>query len=435
MHIIDLINKKKHKKELDGGEIRFFIDGVAGGAFQDYQVSALLMAIWCQGMTREETVALTLAMAESGDMIDLGAIPGIKVDKHSTGGVADTTTLIVAPLVAACGGTVAKMSGRGLGHTGGTIDKLESIPGFRVSLTMDEFTDAVRKTGLCVIGQTASLVPADKILYALRDVTGTIDCLPLIASSIMSKKLASGSNAIVLDVKTGSGAFMKNPEDSRALARIMVDIGNDAGRTTRALVTNMDQPLGNAVGNALEVREAIEILSGRPGGDLLAVSLALAGQMLIVSGICADEAEAEQKLKAVLESGKGLDALANMISQQGGNAKVLDNPGLLPQARRKVEVYAPAEGFLHGTDAEGIGRTAQLLGAGRMKKTDIIDPAAGLWMKVRIGQQVGPDTPAAVFHVNNESNLDEAMKLFRQSLVIGSAKQSSPPLVYGKPVC
>lgn len=434
VHIIDLINKKKHKTPLNKDEIRFFVSGVVKDAFQDYQVSSLLMAIWCQGMTREETVELTLAMAESGEMIDLSSIHGIKVDKHSTGGVADTTTLVAAPLVAACGGKVAKLSGRGLGHTGGTLDKLESIPGFSVNLTMDQFISAVEKTGLSVIGQTASLVPADKKLYALRDVTGTIDSLPLIASSIMSKKLASGSNAIVLDVKTGSGAFMKKPEESLELARMMVDIGNDAGRNTRALVTNMDQPLGNAVGNALEVMEAVQVLKNGGKSSLLDVSMALAAQMLIVSEICADEEEALKMLRNVLKSGRALDCFALMVREQNGNPDFINDLDLLPLAQKKIEVFPDKNGFIQTINAESIGRSAQLLGAGRMKKTDKIDPAVGIWMESGIGDKVSEKKPLAVFFVNSQTNLAEAEEIFKKSFTITDRPVQPPPLFYGEPI-
>ncbi|HUX19922.1 MAG TPA: thymidine phosphorylase [Spirochaetia bacterium] len=410
----------------------FFIREYVDGNLPDYQVSALLMAIWFRGMDDQETADLTLSMAASGDQVDLSRIPGIKVDKHSTGGVADTTTLVVAPLVAACGGKVAKMSGRGLGHTGGTLDKLESIPGFSISQSMDTFVKTVTECGLSVIGQTANLVPADKKLYALRDVTGTVDNLSLIASSIMSKKLASGSDAIVLDVKTGSGAFMKNPKDAERLARVMVEIGRAAGRKTLALVTDMNQPLGNAIGNAIEVQEAIEILRGQHPGDLKTVSFALAAQMLIASEICRTEDEAVAKLDQALSGGAGLERLRSMIEAQGGDTRVCDDTLRLPQAREIVEARAPDEGFLVSMDTESIGISALLLGAGRLTKEQQIDPAVGIWLEKRIGDRVGKGEVLARFYVNDRSNLDEALERFIGALQIGREEPKSFPLIYTK---
>lgn len=434
MYILDLIEKKKKHQSLTVEEINFFVNGVVNNSFKDYQVSAFLMAVWFQGMDRQETTALTLAMAHSGDIINLSTTSGIKVDKHSTGGVADTTTLIAGPLTAACGGRVAKMSGRGLGFTGGTLDKLESIPGFNISVSMENFTSYVEKTGLAVIGQTANLVPADKKLYELRDVTATIDSLPLIASSIMSKKLASGSDAIVLDVKTGSGAFMKAEKDAQKLARIMVDIGKDAGKNTRAIVTSMDQPLGNAVGNALEVQEAIEILSGSFTGDLLDVSKALAVQMLITSEICSAESEAEKKIDDALSSGKALESLKQMILNQGGNPDIINNINLLPQAERTITIYPEKNGYLQQIDASLIGKTALLLGAGRLTKDEDVDPAVGIWMKARLGDKVDRGVPIAIFHVNDEKNLQEAMEVFNSSISIGDRFTEKPALIHGTPI-
>ncbi len=432
MHITDIILKKRSGEPLDKEEIEYFINGYAKDEIPDYQISALLMAIWFRGMDKRETTDMTLAMMRSGDQIDLSAIPGIKVDKHSTGGVADTTTLVVAPLVAACGGRVAKMSGRGLGHTGGTLDKLESIPGVSIDQTMERFAEIVSDAGVAVIGQTGNLVPADKKLYALRDVTATIDNISLIAGSIMSKKLASGANAIVLDVKTGSGAFMKEPEDAKALGRAMVDIGTLAGRNTIALVTDMNQPLGNAVGNALEVQEAIEILQGKHEGDLKEVSFSLAANMLIVSEICADEAEARGKLQEALDSGEGLNRLRRMIEAQGGDPSVCGDPEKLPQAARKVTVESEASGYLQAVSTADVGLASMLLGAGREKKTDVIDPAVGLWMKKRLGDRVEAGDPLAVFYVNDEKNLKEAVARFRKALTIGGEKREKTPLIYQK---
>jgi len=355
------------------------------------------------------------------------------VDKHSTGGVADTTTLVVAPLVAACGGRVAKMSGRGLGHTGGTLDKLESIPGFSVNQTMDRFVEIVADCGLAIIGQTANLVPADKKLYSLRDVTETVDNISLIASSIMSKKIASGADAIVLDVKTGSGAFMREPRDASELARTMVDIGQLAGRRTLALVTDMNQPLGNAIGNALEVEEAIEILQGKHrGSDLTTVSFALASQMLQACGICSAEDEALARLDQALASGAALERLARMIEAEGGERRVCDDPTLLPRARRSVEVRAPGGGYIARMDTQAMGISALLLGAGREKKEDRIDPAVGIWLKKRLGDRVERDEPIATFHMNNESSLEEAIRRFSAAVAITAEKPQTLPLIYGK---
>jgi len=430
MQIVDIILKKRGGKALTTDEINFFIEGYVGGEIADYQISALLMALWFKGMDERETKDLTLAMIESGDKIDLSNIPGIKVDKHSTGGVGDTTTLIVAPLVAACGGKVAKMSGRGLGHTGGTLDKLESIPGLSISQTMQSFEEIVSRVGLSVIGQTANLVPADKQLYSLRDVTGTVDNLSLIASSIMSKKIASGSDAIVLDVKTGSGAFMQKTEDSIALAKAMVDIGTLTGRNTMAVVTDMEQPLGNAVGNALEVQEAIEILKGGHKGDLLEVSMVLAAWMLVVSEICTTETEARNKLEEALDSGAALEKLSAMIEAQGGDAGVTEDVLRLPQAAKKISIKSEKSGWISQIHAEEIGISALLLGAGRTKKTDPIDPAVGLWMKKRLADKVAVGDEIAVFYVNSEDRLDEAMKRFLAAIEIDSAPPESRPLIH-----
>lgn len=432
MHIVDIILKKRNGNALSAEEIAFVINGYVAGDLPDYQLAALMMAVWFRGMDPRETKDLTLTMMRSGDQIDLSAIPGIKVDKHSTGGVADTTTLVAAPLVAACGGKVAKMSGRGLGHTGGTLDKLESIPGFSVALPMNAFQDLVARIGLSVIGQTANLVPADKMLYALRDVTGTVDNLSLIASSIMSKKLASGSDAIVLDVKTGSGAFMQTPAESRALAEAMVSIGNMAGRKAVALVTDMNQPLGLAVGNALEVREAVEILQGSGGGDLKEVSLALAEQMLIVSNLVSSEKEARVQLDKALESGAALERFAMMIEAQGGDPKITEDTARLPGASTLLEVKARCSGHLAAINNSEIGMAALLLGAGRQSKTDLIDPAVGIWMEKRLGDAVQAGDVLATFHINDEGNRDEAVERFLQACEIREGKPETPPLIYQK---
>jgi pyrimidine-nucleoside phosphorylase len=430
MRIIDIIHKKRNGGELSREEIEFFVTGYVKGDIPDYQISALLMAVWFRGMGPRETADLTMVMAESGDRIDLSGIPGIKVDKHSTGGVADTTTLVVAPLVAACGGRVAKMSGRGLGHTGGTLDKLESIPGYSVSQSMEDFVQIVNTHGVSVIGQTGNLAPADKKLYALRDVTATVDNLSLIASSIMSKKLAAGSDAIVLDVKTGSGAFMKDLDAAVELAEAMVEIGRNAGRKTTALVTDMNQPLGNAVGNALEVREAVEILQGSHPGDLKEVSLALAAKMLLLSETVSDEEEARRRLEAAIDGGAALEKLAGMIEAQGGDPKITEDTGRLPAASKTVSLEAKRSGRIAAMNTEEIGYAAMLLGAGRAKKEDPIDLAVGIWMSRRIGDEVKEGEELAIFHVNDETNLDEAMGRFEGALRITDEPVQKPPLIY-----
>jgi pyrimidine-nucleoside phosphorylase len=430
MRIVDVIEKKKRGQALTKEEIAFFLNGYIAGDIPDYQATALLMAIWFRGMDERETTDLTMLMADSGDTIDLSAIPGIKVDKHSTGGVADTTTLIVGPLVAACGGKVAKMSGRGLGHTGGTIDKLEAIPGFDVDQPFDRFVRIVSREGVSIIGQTANLVPADRKLYALRDVTATVDNLSLIASSIMSKKLAAGCDAILLDVKAGSGAFMKTPQEAEKLARLMVSIGNRAGKKTKALVTDMNQPLGNAVGNALEVREAIEILQGRGGGDLKTVAVTLASHMLVLATRANDEKEAQDLCEEALENGRALRAFGAMVKAQGGNPEVTEDVGLLPQAAHTVEVTADRSGWVASVNAEAVGTAAMLLGAGRMTLEDRIDPAVGLWMKKRLRDPVDSGEPLAVFHVNDENRLQDALAAFKDAVTVSSDKSPDVELIH-----
>jgi pyrimidine-nucleoside phosphorylase len=430
MHITDIIREKRNGGSLSKQEIDYFIGGYVKDTIPDYQISALMMAIWFQGMDARETTDLTLSMAESGDQIDLSPIPGIKVDKHSTGGVADTTTLVVAPLVAACGGRVAKMSGRGLGHTGGTIDKLESIPGFSVSQSMDRFIEIVSSIGLSVIGQTGDLVPADKKLYALRDVTATVDNLSLIASSIMSKKLAAGSDAIVLDVKCGSGAFMKNVNDAVKLAKIMVEIGTGAGRKTDAVVSDMNQPLGKAIGNSIEVQEAIEVLQGKEQGDLRTVSFTLAAQMLKLAGIVENPAQAMSKLEGVIADGSALRKLADMIEAQSGNPDVVYDTSLLSRAKSVVPVGSEKDGFIASMNAEEIGMAAMLLGAGRAAKEDEIDHAVGIWMKKRLGDPVKKGEPIAEMHINGEKNREEAAQKLSGAVTIGDTQPQPPRLIY-----
>ena len=429
MRMVDLIENKKRGQVLTDEEIDWMISGYVRGEIPDYQMSAMLMAICFQGMTEEETVHLTIAMRDSGDRVDLSAIPGVKVDKHSTGGVGDKTTLIVAPIVAACGGRVAKMSGRGLGHTGGTIDKLESIPGFRTSLDREEFFRVVKTAGLAVIGQTGNMVPADKKLYALRDVTATVDCIPLIASSIMSKKLAAGSDAILLDVKTGSGAFMKTPEQAEKLAELMVKIGNMAGRRTEAVITNMDIPLGHAVGNALEVREAVQVLRGEGPADLTEVCRTLASRMLVLCG-CAEEENAAEKVREAVRSGAALSALASMVKEQGGDPSVIADPEKLTIAPVVHELRAKQTGYLVHMDTEGIGLSSMLLGAGRSRKEDSLDHGAGIILVKKTGEYVEEGEVLARLYTSDESRIPTACERFLESLTCSSEKPEEATLVY-----
>ena len=431
MNMVEMIGKKKLGQTLTDGEIDYFVQGAATGSIPEYQLAAMLMAIRLNGMTDEETTHLTLAMAHSGDVADLSAIPGIKVDKHSTGGVGDTTTLVLAPLVAACGVPVAKMSGRGLGHTGGTLDKMESIPGLTVALTEEDFLRQVQEIGLAVIGQTGSLAPADKTLYALRDVTSTVDSLPLIASSIMSKKLAAGSDAIVLDVKTGSGAIMQTLEGSMQLAEKMVAIGRLAGKPVTAIVTGMEQPLGTHVGNALEVKEAIDVLSGRAGGALLEVALLLGSHMVVLAKCAATPEEAREKLLDALHSGRGLQKLKEMIAAQGGDPQVCDDVTLLPQAQVIRPVLCGCEGYVAEMDTTALGLAAQAMGAGRVQKTDVIDYSVGFVLQIRIGDKVAADTPMMVLYARSEEDADKAEQAIRAAIRFSAEPVEIPPLCYG----
>ncbi|WP_027093711.1 pyrimidine-nucleoside phosphorylase [Cohnella thermotolerans] len=424
MRMVDLIRKKRTGEEMTAEEIRFLVNGVVSGAIPDYQTAAWAMAVCFTGMTAAETANLTLAMAQSGDVVDLSGIRGVKVDKHSTGGVGDKTTLILAPMVAACGVPVAKMSGRGLGHTGGTIDKLEAIAGFRTELSRDAFFAQVNEIGVSVIGQSGNIAPADKKLYALRDVTGTVDSIPLIASSVMSKKIAAGADAIVLDVKFGSGAFMKTAEDAIELAKAMVAIGTEVGRNTVAAITDMDQPLGRLIGNALEVREAIEILRGEGPDDLRELCLELGGHMLLLGGKAADRADARAKLERALASGEALRKLAQLIAAQGGDPAVAERPELLPQAAARVRVAADADGYVHGIDAEAIGVAAMRLGAGRATKDDAIDYAVGIELVAKRGDRVRRGDPLAVLHVRAE---DEAAAAASEQVRSAYALEAEPP--------
>ena len=398
MRVYDLILKKRNGSVLTKAEIDYLIKGYVKGDIPDYQMSALLMAIFFKGMSEEETLDLTGAMVNSGETIDLTAIPGVKVDKHSTGGVGDTTTIVLAPLVAAAGAPVAKLSGRGLGHTGGTLDKLESIPGFKTEMSVAELVKAVKQIGVAVAGQTGNLVPADKLLYALRDVTATVDSMPLIAGSIMSKKLAAGADALVLDVKSGDGAFLKDSKEAFELARMMVSIGNGAGRKTIAVVTNMDQPLGFAVGNALEVKEAIQTLKGEGPPDLEELCLVLGGWMLALAGKCAEPEQGLELLKKAIRSGAALQKFKELVRNQHGNEKVADDLSLLPEAENQIAVKADIQGYVQSLEAEAIGLAAMNLGAGREKKDSVIDPAVGIVINKKIGDAVRVgDTLALLF--------------------------------------
>ena len=419
MRMYDIILKKRANLPLSDKEIRFVIDGYVNGEIPDYQVSALLMTIVFNGMNARELGTLTLAMAQSGNMVDLSNIDGITVDKHSTGGVGDKTTLIIAPLVAACGGKVAKMSGRGLGHTGGTIDKMESIPNLKVSLEQDAFINQVNKIGLAVIGQSEGLAPADKKLYALRDVTGTVDSIPLIASSVMSKKLASGAQAILLDVKVGSGAFMKNIEDARELAKAMVDIGKENGRSVKAILTDMDRPLGHAIGNALEIREVIDTLKGHGPEDLTHECIIMAAHMLVLSHIC-DYETALSRVQEALDSGAALERLRMMIDAQDGDSRVIDDESLLAIGKFTYDVTAPQDGYITHMNTEQCGIASVMLGAGRTVKDGPIDYSAGIVMHKKTGDAVSMGERIATLYASDESLFTNAAQTYLEAITIGN---------------
>lgn len=416
MRMYDIIKKKRDNEELTKEEINFFVTGFTNGSIPDYQASALCMAIYFNGMTIEETTALTLAVRDSGDKLNFSNINGLRVDKHSTGGVGDKTSLIVAPLVASCGIKIAKMSGRGLGHTGGTIDKLESIPGFKTDLSTEEFEKIVNETGIAIVGQSAELAPADKKLYALRDVTATVDSMPLIASSIMGKKLAADDDCIVLDVKTGSGSFMKTIEQSKELARIMVDIGKNAGKRTLALITDMDIPLGNAIGNALEVKEAIEVLNGRGPADLTEVCLCLATNMLYLAEK-GNMQECEQMAKQAITSGRALATFVEMVKAQGGNYEYILNPNLFKTADYSYDVKAPKSGYIYSVDTEGYGIASLILGAGRNVKEDLIDFSAGIILRAKTGDFVNEGDVIATLYSEKNSFEASAKKLLESTKI------------------
>lgn len=428
MRMVDIIEKKRDGQELTTAEINFFIEGYTKGEIPDYQASALAMAIYFQDMNDRERADLTRAMVESGDTIDLSAIDGVKVDKHSTGGVGDTTTLVLAPLVASLDVPVAKMSGRGLGHTGGTIDKLESIAGFHVELTREQFIDLVNRDKVAVIGQSGNLTPADKKLYALRDVTGTVNSIPLIASSIMSKKIAAGANAIVLDVKTGDGAFMKTQEDAEKLAHAMVRIGNHVGRKTIAIISDMSQPLGFAIGNALEVKEAIETLQGKGPKDLTELVLTLGSQMVILAGKAKTSEEAKEMLLDAIHSGKALAKFKEFLANQGGDASIVDDLTKLPQAKYKIELPAKQSGYISRMVADEIGVASMILGAGRATKEDVIDLAVGLVLHKKVGDKVEEGESILTIYSNRENVEDVKQKLYDNIFIADTA--TAPTLIH-----
>ena len=428
MRMYDIIRKKRDGGVLSDTEIQWFLRGYVSGDIPDYQAAALCMAIYFQGMNLDETTALTFAIRDSGERLDFSGIEGLRVDKHSTGGVGDKTSLVVAPIVASLGVKVAKMSGRGLGHTGGTVDKLEAIPGFRTDIPVEKFKAIVNEVGIAIVGQSASLAPADKLLYALRDVTATVDSLPLIVSSIMGKKLAADDDCIVLDVKTGSGAFMKTPEASRELAEWMVNIGKRAGKRMRALITDMDRPLGYAIGNTLEVVEAIETLQGKGPNDLTALCVALAAHMLTIADKGSYE-ECERNVRRVLENGEALQTLANMVQAQGGDREWILHPESFPKAKYSKTVTAPKDGYILRVDTEGYGIAGLLLGAGRNTKDDAIDFAAGIRLCAKTGDRVKSGDPIAVLYAESEERFAAAEKRLLESTQIGKTAPSKTPLI------
>ncbi|MDO4436384.1 MAG: thymidine phosphorylase [Coriobacteriaceae bacterium] len=432
MRMYDIIEKKRDGRELTDAEIGFFVDGYTAGRIPDYQASALLMAIYLQGMTPEETRLLTMHMMNSGDVVDLSDIPGATVDKHSTGGVGDKTSLAVVPMLAAMDPShtfVAKMTGRGLGHTGGTVDKLESIPGFNTALSQDAFIDCVREHGAAIIGQTGNLVPADKLIYALRDVTATVSSIPLIASSIMSKKLAAGSSCILLDVKVGSGAFMKTVPEAVELAQAMVAIGEGMGRRVKALVTNMDRPLGHAIGNALEVAEVIDALHGRGPADLQHEVILIASDLLELTGRFTHE-EAKARAERVIADGSAFNAFKEIVAAQGGDTRVLDDPTLLPGAALSRTLTAPQDGFVAHIDTEAVGIASAELGAGRLTKEDDIDHGAGITLLKNYGDEVIAGEPVAILYANDPEKLAIGTKRLTSAYTYSSERPAAEPLLY-----
>ena len=429
MRMYDIITKKRDMEPLTPEEIEFFINGYTKGEIPDYQASALAMAIYLNGMNEDETKHLTLCMAHSGDVLDLSSIKGIKVDKHSTGGVGDKTSLVLGPMVAAVGVSVAKMSGRGLGHTGGTIDKLESFPGFVTGLSEQEFFDNVNNINIAIAGQTGNLAPADKKLYALRDVTATVENISLIASSIMSKKIAAGADAIVLDVKTGSGAFMKTEEKSLALAKEMVTIGNNAGRKTMAVVSNMDEPLGYAIGNALEVKEAIHTLKGEGPADLMELCLVLGSYMVVSAGITNDTKKARKLLEDAVADGRALERLAMLVKAQHGNNKAVYDESLLPAASIEYELKADRAGYVSRIICDEVGKASMLLGGGRETKEDVIDLSVGIVLKHKVGEYVDKDEILAVIYANDRDRLDKSLETLKKAIIMSDDEPETQKLI------
>lgn len=429
MRMYDVISKKRDGGELSKEEVHFVVDGYTNNKIPNYQMSALLMAIYLKGMDVEETINLTMEMAQSGDMLDLKEINGVVVDKHSTGGVGDKTTLLLAPMVAACGVPIAKISGRGLGHTGGTIDKLESIDGFCTSISEQEFVRNVNEYKIAIAGQTANLAPADKKIYALRDVTATVASIPLIASSIMSKKIASGANCIVLDVKVGDGAFMKNQDEAEKLAKLMVDIGNGVGRKTVALITDMSQPLGHAVGNALEVIEVIDTLNGKVDEEILELCMVLGKQMLMLSGEFKDEKLAEDKLKQVIQDGTAKDKFKQLIENQGGMSECVSDKTVFKQAKYIVPIISEKTGWVESIRCEEIGKACLILGAGRETKDSVIDLSVGIILNKKVGESVQQGETLAVIHANDQNKVDEVYKRIVDNYVISNKRTSKPSLI------
>lgn len=430
MRMVDIIEKKRDGKELSAEEIRFFVKGYTEGTIPDYQAASLLMAIYFQDMTERERTDLTMAMAESGEKVDLSAIQGLKVDKHSTGGVGDKVTICLSPMVAACGVPVAKMSGRGLGHTGGTIDKLESIPGLQVELSSEQFIEQVNNIKMAVVSQSGNLAPADKKLYALRDVTATVPSIPLIASSVMSKKIASGADAIVLDVKVGEGAFMKTEEEAENLAHAMVKIGNQVGRKTIAILSDMSQPLGYAVGNALEVKEAIDVLKNEGPEDVKELCLTIGSYMVFLGGKAASFEEARNMLEEVLANGKALETFKAFVAAQGGNPSIVENPSLLPQAKYQIKIFAADSGYVEQIIANEIGLAAMLLGAGRATKESEIDLSVGIVLHKKVGDYVKKGETLATIHSNRE-HIEEIKEKLYSNIIISNKKVEIPKLIKG----
>ena len=432
MRAVDVILKKRGGGVLSREEIRYFVDGATAGTVPDYQTAALLMAVVIRGMTAQETAWLTEAMVASGVRLDLGEVDGVKVDKHSTGGVGDKTSLILAPVAAACGVPVPMMSGRGLGHTGGTLDKLESIPGFRVDLSLPEMKRVLARTRCVMIGQTAEIAPADRRLYALRDVTGTVESIPLISASIMSKKIAEGIDALVLDVKTGSGAFMKTEDESRRLAESLVAIGNASGVKTEAIISAMDAPLGCAVGNALEVIECLEVLKGRGPADLVDVSIELAARMLVLGKVAGDLADADRRAREAIRTGAALERFRQIVEAQSGDPRVVDDYSRLPQAPHRNVVEAERRGYVTRLDAELIGRASNALGAGRDRVEDPVDPAVGISIRATVRDAVSPGDPLLELHYRDRARLQTALALASQAIAIGDDRPPRTPLIVGE---